>query len=177
MKGRKPLLLKPPPRKLPLKLKLLMRARKLGVEEVEPHVQKSIPRVNDEAKAGETDQRDEAKSTPKLSPTSKSSQAPQLPSPQPQLTFDDPESKSDVHEARPGEERVSMNSRLHDTEIDPRSCDHRFRIIKSDNTMMLWDCSRCHRGPHWFMYECVNCKYKVCEPCTRSILQLDSASV
>lgn len=144
---------------------------------MEHHVQKSIPRVIDAAKAGETDQRDEAKSTPKLPPTSKSSQAPQLPSPQPQSLFDDPESKSDVHEATLGEERVSKNSQLRDTEVNPRFCDHRFRIIKSDNTIMFWNCSRCYSGPHWFIYGCVNCKYKVCEPCTRSTLQLDSASV
>ncbi|CAD0110429.1 unnamed protein product [Aureobasidium uvarum] len=38
------------------------------------------------------------------------------------------------------------------------SCEHRFRVIKSDTTLIIWNCSLCHSGPHWFIYECTKCK-------------------
>ncbi|KAK7523491.1 hypothetical protein HDK77DRAFT_52059 [Phyllosticta capitalensis] len=46
------------------------------------------------------------------------------------------------------------------------SCDHSFKMIKSDNTLIHWICNLCHSGPHWFIYECQRCKLKSCRPCS-----------
>ncbi|KAF2194303.1 hypothetical protein K469DRAFT_548033 [Zopfia rhizophila CBS 207.26] len=48
----------------------------------------------------------------------------------------------------------------------PGSCEHNFKMIKSDTTLILWNCNMCHSGPHWYIYECQNCKLKTCRPCT-----------
>lgn len=45
-------------------------------------------------------------------------------------------------------------------------CVHSFSIIKSDTNLMIWTCSLCHVGPHWYIYECAYCKLKVCQGCT-----------
>ncbi|KAF2004787.1 hypothetical protein P154DRAFT_543232 [Amniculicola lignicola CBS 123094] len=48
----------------------------------------------------------------------------------------------------------------------PGSCEHSFKMIKSDTTLLLWQCNICTSGPHWYIYECQNCKLKTCRPCT-----------
>jgi hypothetical protein len=45
------------------------------------------------------------------------------------------------------------------------NCTHSFKVIKSDTTLILWNCTMCHSGPHWYIYECSNCKLKTCRPC------------
>lgn len=50
----------------------------------------------------------------------------------------------------------------------PGSCTqpmHSFKIIKSDTTLVLWNCNMCHSGPHWYIYQCQYCKLKTCRPC------------
>lgn len=47
-----------------------------------------------------------------------------------------------------------------------KTCDHAFKLVKSDNHLIHWICNRCHSGPHWFIFECQRCKLKVCRPCT-----------
>ena len=46
------------------------------------------------------------------------------------------------------------------------SCEHSFKMIKSDTTLILWHCNICHSGPHWYIFECQHCKLKTCRPCT-----------
>ncbi|EGP83916.1 uncharacterized protein MYCGRDRAFT_48452 [Zymoseptoria tritici IPO323] len=48
----------------------------------------------------------------------------------------------------------------------PGKCEHSFKMIKSDTTLILWNCNMCHLGPHWFIYECAKCKLKTCRTCT-----------
>ncbi|KAF2762318.1 hypothetical protein EJ05DRAFT_205445 [Pseudovirgaria hyperparasitica] len=39
------------------------------------------------------------------------------------------------------------------------TCQHSFQVIKSDTTLIVWNCQLCHSGPHWYIYECRNlCK-------------------
>ncbi|KAH7072111.1 hypothetical protein BKA63DRAFT_62823 [Paraphoma chrysanthemicola] len=45
-------------------------------------------------------------------------------------------------------------------------CQHSWQVIKSDTTLIQWNCHNCHSGPHSFVYECKNCKIKTCQPCT-----------
>ncbi|KAF2122376.1 hypothetical protein BDV96DRAFT_482444 [Lophiotrema nucula] len=47
----------------------------------------------------------------------------------------------------------------------PANCQHNFKMIKSDTTLIQWNCNMCHSGPHWYIYECSNCKLKTCRPC------------
>ncbi|KAF2658158.1 hypothetical protein K491DRAFT_593496 [Lophiostoma macrostomum CBS 122681] len=51
----------------------------------------------------------------------------------------------------------------------PGSCTHQFKMIKSDTNLILWNCNQCHSGPHWYIYECANCKIKTCRPCTAKV--------
>ncbi|PVH99309.1 hypothetical protein DM02DRAFT_436997 [Periconia macrospinosa] len=46
------------------------------------------------------------------------------------------------------------------------NCNHSFRTIKSDHSIIQWNCHRCHSGPHSSIYECSSCKIKCCQPCT-----------
>ncbi|KAF1811666.1 hypothetical protein P152DRAFT_398824 [Eremomyces bilateralis CBS 781.70] len=46
------------------------------------------------------------------------------------------------------------------------SCSHEFVMIKSDTTIVLWNCNLCHSGPHWYIWECTKCKFKACRPCS-----------
>ena len=48
----------------------------------------------------------------------------------------------------------------------PASCEHNFKMIKSDTTIVQWNCNLCHAGPQPYIYECQNCKTKRCRPCT-----------
>ncbi|KAF8473166.1 hypothetical protein BDZ91DRAFT_651415 [Kalaharituber pfeilii] len=48
----------------------------------------------------------------------------------------------------------------------PGYCHHSFKIIKSETTLLLWNCGMCHSGPHWFIFECKYCQLKTCRPCT-----------
>ncbi|KAF2503246.1 hypothetical protein BU16DRAFT_448630 [Lophium mytilinum] len=48
----------------------------------------------------------------------------------------------------------------------PGSCEHSFTMIKSDTTLIIWNCNMCHSGPHWYIFECKHCKLKTCRPCT-----------
>jgi hypothetical protein len=43
---------------------------------------------------------------------------------------------------------------------------HRFEIIKSPYTLLVWNCYMCTSGPHWMIHECVHCKIKICQGCT-----------
>ncbi|KAH8723686.1 hypothetical protein GQ44DRAFT_619983 [Phaeosphaeriaceae sp. PMI808] len=47
----------------------------------------------------------------------------------------------------------------------PANCQHQFTVIKSDTTLIQWNCHVCHSGPHSSVYECKNCKLKTCRPC------------
>lgn len=47
----------------------------------------------------------------------------------------------------------------------PGKCEHTFKVIKSDTTLILWNCNLCHSGPHWWIYECAKCKLKACQTC------------
>ncbi|KAF1940560.1 hypothetical protein EJ02DRAFT_228060 [Clathrospora elynae] len=47
----------------------------------------------------------------------------------------------------------------------PASCEHNFKLIKSDTTLIVWNCNMCHLGPFNFIYECQHCKLKTCRPC------------
>lgn len=47
----------------------------------------------------------------------------------------------------------------------PGKCEHTFKVIKSDTTLILWNCNMCHSGPHWWIYECAKCKLKTCKTC------------
>jgi len=44
-------------------------------------------------------------------------------------------------------------------------CQHVWTMLKSDNTLILWNCWWCHSGPHWFIFECQKCKKTACQPC------------
>ncbi|KAF2127812.1 hypothetical protein P153DRAFT_294890 [Dothidotthia symphoricarpi CBS 119687] len=48
----------------------------------------------------------------------------------------------------------------------PASCQHTFEVIKSDTTLISWNCNLCHLGPFPFIYECKTCKLKTCRGCT-----------
>jgi len=47
-------------------------------------------------------------------------------------------------------------------------CHHSFKIIKSETTLLLWNCGMCGSGPHWFIFECKYCKLKTCRPCAHT---------
>ncbi|EAT79171.2 hypothetical protein SNOG_13287 [Parastagonospora nodorum SN15] len=47
----------------------------------------------------------------------------------------------------------------------PANCTHSFKVIKSDTTIVSWNCNICHTGPYQSVYECQNCKLKTCRPC------------
>jgi len=51
----------------------------------------------------------------------------------------------------------------------PGKCEHGFKVIKSDTTLILWNCNMCHSGPHWFIHECSKCKLKACKPCSEKV--------
>lgn len=46
------------------------------------------------------------------------------------------------------------------------NCNHTFKSLKSDDTVIQWNCNKCHSGPHPVIYECTSCKLKCCRPCT-----------
>lgn len=48
----------------------------------------------------------------------------------------------------------------------PSTCRHSFRMIKSDTSLLLWNCGMCASGPHWAIFECSVCKLKACRLCT-----------
>ncbi|KAF4305631.1 hypothetical protein GTA08_BOTSDO06191 [Botryosphaeria dothidea] len=48
----------------------------------------------------------------------------------------------------------------------PSNCEHSFKMVKSDNSLIHWICNMCHSGPHWFIFECQRCKLKTCRPCS-----------
>ncbi|OJD28640.1 uncharacterized protein BKCO1_1290002, partial [Diplodia corticola] len=47
------------------------------------------------------------------------------------------------------------------------NCEHSFKMVKSDNSLIHWICNMCHSGPHWFIFECQRCKLKTCRPCSQ----------
>ncbi|EGU74072.1 hypothetical protein FOXB_15417 [Fusarium oxysporum f. sp. conglutinans Fo5176] len=47
------------------------------------------------------------------------------------------------------------------------ACAHQLHMIKSDNTLVQWNCQHCYSGPHWMIWECMYCKLHLCQPCTR----------
>ncbi|OAL03025.1 hypothetical protein IQ06DRAFT_292261 [Phaeosphaeriaceae sp. SRC1lsM3a] len=48
----------------------------------------------------------------------------------------------------------------------PANCTHSFtNVIKSDTTLVQWNCNICHTGPYQIVYECQHCKLKTCRPC------------
>lgn len=53
----------------------------------------------------------------------------------------------------------------------PGKCEHVWRMIKSDTTLVLWNCNRCHSGPHWAIHECIKCKIKTCGTCSQKVSQ------
>lgn len=48
----------------------------------------------------------------------------------------------------------------------PAKCQHQWQVVKSDTTLIQWNCIRCHSGPYLYIYECQICKIKTCQPCT-----------
>ena len=57
---------------------------------------------------------------------------------------------------------------MHPESHDEAPCTqgHSFTMIKSNTNLLVWHCSKCHSGPHWFIFECSNCKLKTCRPCS-----------
>jgi hypothetical protein len=51
----------------------------------------------------------------------------------------------------------------------PGYCNHSFNLLKSESTLIQWVCSMCHSGPHWYIFECKDCKLKTCRPCTNKV--------
>ncbi|KAH6719538.1 hypothetical protein BKA61DRAFT_421621, partial [Leptodontidium sp. MPI-SDFR-AT-0119] len=47
----------------------------------------------------------------------------------------------------------------------PSPCNYDFNLLKSESTLIQWVCSACHRGPHWYIFDCKYCDQKVCRPC------------
>ncbi|KAH6868660.1 hypothetical protein BKA58DRAFT_198821 [Alternaria rosae] len=47
----------------------------------------------------------------------------------------------------------------------PASCSHNFKLIKSDTTLVVWNCQLCHTAGFNYIYECDQCKLKTCRPC------------
>ncbi|KAF2652064.1 hypothetical protein K491DRAFT_605687 [Lophiostoma macrostomum CBS 122681] len=45
-------------------------------------------------------------------------------------------------------------------------CNHTYQRIKSDSNLILWRCSACHSGPHWWIYQCTQCRTVRCQNCT-----------
>jgi hypothetical protein len=45
------------------------------------------------------------------------------------------------------------------------SCTHSFKVIKSGDSLVRWNCNICHTGPYQSVYECQHCKLKTCRPC------------
>jgi hypothetical protein len=43
---------------------------------------------------------------------------------------------------------------------------HSFELIKSENTLLPWDCSICYSVPLWHIFQSIYCKEKRCRPCT-----------
>ncbi|KAK3366459.1 hypothetical protein B0H63DRAFT_405396 [Podospora didyma] len=39
-----------------------------------------------------------------------------------------------------------------------------FKIIKSDNTLISWNCQLYHSGPHYWIFKCRFCKFHMCRP-------------
>jgi len=54
---------------------------------------------------------------------------------------------------------------LHIKMAAPVNCQHNFKVVKSDTTVVVWNCNMCHSGPHSLIYECAACKLKTCRPC------------
>ncbi|KAJ4988407.1 hypothetical protein SVAN01_06024 [Stagonosporopsis vannaccii] len=40
----------------------------------------------------------------------------------------------------------------------PVNCQHSFKVVKSDTTVVVWNCNMCHSGPHSLIYECSSCQ-------------------
>jgi uncharacterized Zn-finger protein len=47
----------------------------------------------------------------------------------------------------------------------PIRCQHSFKGIRSDTSVVVWNCNMCHSGPHSLIYECSNCKLQTCRSC------------
>ncbi|KAH6846246.1 hypothetical protein B0T12DRAFT_358132 [Alternaria alternata] len=47
----------------------------------------------------------------------------------------------------------------------PAGCSHSFKLIKSDTTIVLWNCHLCLAQNLPFIYECERCKLKTCQAC------------
>jgi hypothetical protein len=47
----------------------------------------------------------------------------------------------------------------------PANCQHSYKVVKSDTTLIQWTCNRCLSTQHSTIYECQNCKLKTCEKC------------
>ena len=52
---------------------------------------------------------------------------------------------------------------------------HEFKMLKSESMLVLWNCSLCQSGPHWYIYECSICLTKVCRSCTATTWSMNRA--
>ena len=48
-----------------------------------------------------------------------------------------------------------------------RLCPHEWTWIKSDTSLLLWNCQHCSSGPHWTIKQCNICKIRFCQTCSR----------
>ena len=48
-----------------------------------------------------------------------------------------------------------------------RECPHTWAWIKSDTSLLLWNCQHCSSGPHWTIKQCDICKIRFCQTCSR----------
>jgi hypothetical protein len=47
------------------------------------------------------------------------------------------------------------------------NCNHEWRILKSENSLVQWMCTICLRGPMWVVFECIHCTLHMCPLCAR----------
>ena len=48
------------------------------------------------------------------------------------------------------------------------ACPHEYSMIKSDCSILLWNCQFCASGAHWAIFQCRICHIKADEPCTKA---------
>ncbi|KAF1820169.1 uncharacterized protein K489DRAFT_324292 [Dissoconium aciculare CBS 342.82] len=59
----------------------------------------------------------------------------------------------------------------------PVRCQHAFTVTKTPTEMIYWTCNQCYSGPHWYIFECRRCRFKVCQPCAAKISVRPAAAV
>ncbi|KAF2806359.1 uncharacterized protein BDZ99DRAFT_394738, partial [Mytilinidion resinicola] len=48
----------------------------------------------------------------------------------------------------------------------PPPCAHKFKLLVSEmGSAVVYICEMCGSLPHWYIWECKNCKLKTCRPC------------